>query len=390
MEPVIVERRPADAAPEPHSLLREPPAELGAAMSHAATRAVLLAAVLLVAGLLFHALVTLVVVGVVTIIVAIVLSLVADPLERRGVPRPLGALAGVLLLLGVMAGVLALVVPTIVSEGARLIEKLPDVANDLGKQVGAVTGGEPAQAGDRIQRAFDHLSDDPTRFLGPLATFAGGLAGVISAVVLILIIAYYMAARPQPLIDGFLRLFPPQRREWVDSVLCRMREAWGGWLKGVAFDMVITAVLLYVGLSLVGLDFAFLFAVLSALLVVVPYFGAIAGGVPPVLIGFTESTELGLAVFVVYVIVQQIEGNVIVPVVMARVVKLHPAVIAIGVVVVSQLFGLIGLIVAVPLISATVILVEELWIIPMERRRSAFGSQPEIARAPGGRFQAEA
>jgi predicted PurR-regulated permease PerM len=162
-----------------------------------------------------------------------------------------------------------------------------------------------------------------------------------------------------------------------------------GRLKGVALDMVITATLLYVGLSLVGLDYAFLFAVLSALLVVVPYFGAIAGGVPPVLLAFTESPQLGVAVFVVYVVVQQIEGNVIVPLVMARVVKLHPAVIAIGVVVVSQLFGLVGLIVAVPLISAAVILTEELWIHPMERKRSAFG-QPEIARAPGGRFSAEA
>jgi predicted PurR-regulated permease PerM len=134
----------------------------------------------------------------------------------------------VLLLVGAITAVLALVVPTIGSEGSRLVEQLPDIANDLGKQVGAVTGGEPAQAGDKIQHAFDKLSSDPTRFLGPLATVAGGLAGVLSTIVLILIIAYYMAARPQPLIDGFLRLFPPQRREWADTVLCRMRAAWGG------------------------------------------------------------------------------------------------------------------------------------------------------------------
>jgi predicted PurR-regulated permease PerM len=369
-------------------MLQDPPKDLSAAMTHAATRAVLLAATLLVAGLLFHHLVTLVVIGVVTIIVAILLSLVAEPLERRGVPRPLGALIGIVLLLGVLAGILALVVPAITSEGKRLVEMLPELANDLGSQVGAVTGGEPAQAGDRIQRAFDRLSSDPTRFLGPLATFAGGLAGVLSAVVLILIIGFYMAARPQPLVEGALRLLPPHRREWGECVLLRFRDAWGGWLRGVALDMLITAALLYVGLSLVGLDFAFLFAVLSALLVVVPYFGAIAGGIPPVLLGFTDSPGLGIAVFVVYVVVQQIEGNVIVPLVMSRVVKLHPAVIAIGVVVVSQLFGLVGLIVAVPLISAAVILTEELWIHPMERRRD-LSQRAEVIRAGDGRWVTE-
>jgi predicted PurR-regulated permease PerM len=387
MDPVIVQERP-QAGKEAPPVHEDPPKDLSAAMTHAATRAVLLAAALIVGGMLFRHLVTLVVVGVVTIIVAILLSLVASPLERRGVPRPLGALVGVLLLLGAVGGLLALVVPAITTEGSRLVESLPDLANDLGKQVGAITGGEPAQAGDRIQKAFDRLSGDPTRFLGPLATFAGGLAGVLSALVLILIIAYYMAARPQPLIDGFLRLLPPKRRDWGNCVIERFREAWGGWLRGVAVDMVITAVLLYVGLSLVGLEFAFLFAVISALFVVVPYFGAIAGGIPPVLLAFTESTELAIAVFVVYVVVQQIEGNVIVPLVMSRVVKLHPAVIAIGVVVVSQLFGLVGLIVAVPLISAAVILTEEIWIFPMERRKSAF-SKPEVLRAGDGRWSAE-
>jgi predicted PurR-regulated permease PerM len=387
MEPVIVEERPRVGTESP-PMLEAPPKDLSAAMAHAATRAVLLAATLIAGGLLFHHLVTLVVVGVVTIIVAILLSLVASPLERRGVPRPLGALLGVLLLLGVFGGLLALIVPPIISEGERFVANLPDLANDLGKQVGAVTGGEPAQAGDKIQRAFDKLSNDPTRFLGPLATIAGGAAGVLSTLAVILIVAFYMAARPEPLVSGALRLLPPQRRDWGQCVMERFRDAWAGWLRGVAFDMLITAVLLYVGLSIVGLDYAFLFAMLSALLVVVPYFGAFAGGIPPVLLGFTQSPELGVAVFVVYVVVQQIEGNLIVPLVMSRVVKLHPAVIAIGVVVVSQLFGLVGLIVAVPLISAAVILTEELWILPVERRRT-LTARAEVVRAGNGKWTGE-
>ena len=69
---------------------------------------------------------------------------------------------------------------------------------------------------------------------------------------------------------------------------------------------------------------------------------------------------------VVYVLVQQFEGNVTIPLVMSRTVKLHPAVIAFGVVVVGQLFGFVGLIVAVPILSLIVVLVEEVWVKPME------------------------
>jgi predicted PurR-regulated permease PerM len=189
---------------------------------------------------------------------------------------------------------------------------------------------------------------------------------VFGALIVMLITAYFMAVRPQPLVDGLLRLVPPSRRRHARHVMERLRGAWIGWMKGVVVDMFVSGTLLYIGLRIIGLDFAILFAVLTALLVVVPYFGAIVGAIPPVLFAFTDSPGKALAVLVVYVLVQQIESNVIVPVVMARTTRLHPALIAIGVVVVGQLFGIVGLFVAVPIISAMVILTEEIWVREIE------------------------
>jgi predicted PurR-regulated permease PerM len=148
----------------------------------------------------------------------------------------------------------------------------------------------------------------------------------------------------------------------------RLRKSWVGWMEGVVVDILVTGVLLYAGLTIIGLDFAIFFAVFSALLVVVPYFGSIVGGVPPVLFAFTDSPEQALLTLGVYLLVQQIEGNVVIPLVMAQRTKLHPALIAIGVVVVGQLFGYIGLFVAVPIISMAVILGDELWVKPNESR----------------------
>ena len=118
---------------------------------------------------------------------------------------------------------------------------------------------------------------------------------------------------------------------------------------------------------------------LSALLVVVPYFGAIAGAIPPVLFALTDSPGKALLALVVYVLVQQIESNVTIPIVMSQRTRMHPAMIAIGVVVVGQLFGFVGLFVAVPILSLIVIAVEEFWVKPIEETDRRAPAQPDRA-----------
>ncbi len=331
-----------------------------------AYRAVLLAAGLLLFGILFHELVTLLLAILITVIVAIALSAVADRLERRKVPRAIGALIALVLGLGVVAGVFALVIPAFVEQSSDFAETVPANVDDLRDQVGDLTGAKPNEIADRVQDFTQRYTDDPSLLIGPLASIGLGVAGVLAALVLILITAYYMAIDPQPLLDGVRRVVPPAYRPRADHIMRRLRSSWVGWMQGVAADMLISGILLYIGLTIVGLDFAIFFAVLAALLVVVPYFGGIAGGIPPVLFALTESPGKALVVMGVYALVQQVEGNLTIPLVMSRTVKLHPAVIAVGVVVVGQLFGLLGLVVAVPILSMMVILVEELWIGPME------------------------
>jgi predicted PurR-regulated permease PerM len=192
-------------------------------------------------------------------------------------------------------------------------------------------------------------------------------------------------------VNGLVRLAPPPRREHLRYVLGRIRGSWIGWLQGVVIDMLVTFVMLYVALTLVGLDFAIFFAVLSALLVVVPYFGAIAGAIPPVLLALTDSPGKAILVLAVYILVQQLESNVTIPVIMANRVRLHPAVIAVGVVVVGQVFGFIGLFVAVPILSLIIIAVEEFWVKPVEEGYSeARRSEIELPEPVGQELEPDA
>jgi predicted PurR-regulated permease PerM len=333
---------------------------------HVAYRAVLLAAGLLLFGLLFRQLVTLLLAILITIIFAIPLAAAATRLERRGVPRAIGALVALLGGVAVVALLITLLIPPFVDQTSEFADDVPRIVRDLEGDYADITGEDPGEVGDRVQEWVEKWTDDPERLIGPITSIGLNIAGILGALVLILITAYYMAIRPEPLISGLVRLFPPRRREHARHVLDRLRRSWIGWMEGVAIDMLVSFVLLYIGLTAIGLDFAIFFAVLSALLVVVPYFGAIAGAIPPVLFAFTDSPGKALVTLIVYVAVQQLESNVTIPVVMAQRTRLHPAMVAIGVVVVGQVFGFVGLFVAVPILSLVVIVAEEFWVKPIE------------------------
>jgi predicted PurR-regulated permease PerM len=337
------------------------------ASPHVAYRAVLLAAALLVLGLLFQRLVTLMLAVLMTVIIAIALAAIATRLERRGVPRAIGVLVALLGGLFVIAAIIAVIIPPFIDETNEFVDDVPGIVENLRERVEDWTGADPDEVTNRVQEFVEDYTDEPERLIGPITSIGLSVAGILGALVLMLITAYYIALRPDPLLEGLIRMVPPASRPRAREVTDRLRASWIGWMQGVAVDMFFSGLLLFIGLSIIGLDFAIFFAVLTALLSVVPYFGAIASAIPPILFALTDSPGKALLVLVIYVFVQQFEGNVTIPLVMARTVKLHPAVIAFGVVVVGQLFGFVGLIVAVPILSLIVVLVEEIWVKPMER-----------------------
>lgn len=341
------------------------------AIERVAYRTVLFAATLVLLAFAFRQLVTLAVAVLATVMLAILLSGIANPLERHGIPRAAGALIGLLTVLAVLSAVLALIIPPFVDQTNEFVDNVPSIADDIEERIHDITGLERSEIGNRIQDFAEGYTEDPEKFIAPLASIGFGVAGVVAALLLMLIVAYYIAANPKPLERGVVRVFPPERREHAEHVLRRLHDAWVGWMRGVGVDMFATGLLLYIFLSLIGLDFAIVFAVIAALLTLIPYYGAFIAAIPPFLFALADSPGKAALVLAIYVGVQQFEGNVTIPLVMSRTVQMHPAVIAVGVLVVGQLFGVAGLFVAIPLLSFITIAIEEFWIMPMEGRRTA-------------------
>jgi predicted PurR-regulated permease PerM len=348
-------------------------------------RTVLLAFGLVVLGLVFRQLASLVLAVLIVVIIALPLSALATALQRLHIPRAIGALIGLLIGIGAFAVLVAALVPVFSHEINQFANSLPVIVDSLRHRLGALTGTSASHIGRQVQDFVNGYTHHPSKLLGPLASVGASVVAVIGAIIVVLLTALYTAIHPQPLISGVVRLTPPPRRIVVKVILTRLRIAYLGWLRGLVLGMIVLGGITYVGLLLVGLQFAAFFAIFTAVAMIVPYFGALASSIPPILYALTISPGKALIVAAIYILSHQLESNVIQPLVVARTVELHPAAVAVGVVAVDQLFGFVGLIVAVPILVTVKILIEELWIRPIESRGFEEVAGPVAPRAPKDR-----
>jgi len=331
-------------------------------------KAVLLAFALVIGAMIFHALSSLILGLLIVVIIATPLAAFADLLARWHCPRAIGATLGLLLGLAAVAGLVALIVPVFTREVNDFAHSLPAISDSLTRRLGRLTGSSPAHIASQIQHFVNNYTHDPSKLLGPVASIGASVAAGVAAIIVVLLTSLYTAIHPDPLVSGLIRLFPLRRRPHVHHILMRLRTAYLGWLRGLFVGMLVLGSITYVGLLVVGLRFAAFFAVFTAVAMIVPYFGALVSSIPPILYALTISPQKAILVAIIYILAHQVESNLIQPLVVARTVKLHPAVVAIGVVAVEQLFGFIGLLVAVPIIATATILVDELWVKPLEHR----------------------
>jgi predicted PurR-regulated permease PerM len=328
-------------------------------------RTVLLAFGLVVLGLIFRQLITLVLAVLIVVIIATPLSSFATLLQRFRIPRAIGTLLGLVIGLAALGGLIYSIVPVFSHEVNQFAKSLPDIVAQIGHRLGRLTGTQ-SHLGQQLQKFVNGYTQHPAKLLGPLESVGASVAGAVAAIIVVLLTALYTAIKPQPLIEGVLRVVPPDHRGEAQHILARLRIAYIGWLRGLVIGMLVLGGLTYLGLRIIGIHFAEFFAVFTAVAMIVPYFGALASMIPPVLYALTFSPGKALIVAVLYIVTHQVESNMIQPLVVARVVELHPAVVAIGVVAVDTLFGFVGLFVAVPILVTIKILIEELWIKRVE------------------------
>jgi predicted PurR-regulated permease PerM len=310
-----------------------------------------------------------------TLLFSVIISRPVDYLAKKGLGRGLGTLAvfGTLTLALALGGVaLGSVVE---SQAQQLVEDLPTL---LSNAQHFIEGVQSRFGLDISLPDSQQLLDSARSFLsgGAFSTFisvGAGVANVVSLAVVVLISTIFAVARPAPLVNGFVVLFPAGRRERVREILEKMYKNVQRWFLGQLASMTIIGLLFTIALFFIGVPFALLLGILSGLLAFIPFVGPAISVIPPILLALAQEPISALWVLLAYAGVQFVEGNIVQPVVMSRAVSLHPVIIVFALLIMGTLFGFIGVLLAIPLVAALHVLVHELWV----KRMNELGTDPD-------------
>ena len=192
--------------------------------------------------------------------------------------------------------------------------------------------------------------------------FAMSLGNGIADTLLVLVGGIYLAAQPELYRTGLMKLLPPPSRGLVAEALDESGKTLGLWLKGRLVSMALVGLLTGVGLWAIGVPAALSLGLLSALLEFIPFIGPIIAAVPAILLALAHSPEAALWTALLYLIVQQLEGNVVEPLVQQRAVTIPPALLLFALVASGLLFGIVGILLGAPLTVVLYVLVKRLYV----------------------------
>lgn len=279
---------------------------------------------------------------------SIILMSALSPLVRVFVewkiPKALSIGITYLIILGVMAGILAGILPPLVYETRKLATTLPPILGALFN----VTNIDSSVVSSELA----NISKNFITFI--LAVFDNFLT-----IILLLVITFYLLLEKEDLEHRIANLFIG-REERVKKSIVQIEEKLGAWLRGQLFLSLLIGVLSYIGLSLLHIPYALPLAVIAGIMEVVPVIGPIISAIPPILVALTISPLLSLAVVALYFVIQQAENHLIVPQVMKAAVGLNPLIVILAIALGSRLLGITGALLAVPITVVLQIIISEI------------------------------
>jgi len=267
----------------------------------------------------------------------------------------------VVALLLILAAVLFfwLAVPRISEQVRQFLEALPGSFGQIKEALGRTAWGEPileslSSEEVSLSRGFDLIS----RVTGyAMTVFDAG-----AAVILILFTTIFLAANPAAYLDGALSLVPRNRTDRFRQVIDKTADTLQHWLLGQLVSMAAVGLLVGLGLWIAGVPQPLLLGLIAGVLEFVPFVGPVTAAIPGVLLALSDGWTTALWALIVYILVAQIEGQVITPLVQRQAVHLPPAVVILAVVALGLLFGFLGVIIATPLTAVIMVWVKMLYV----------------------------
>ncbi|OGY92482.1 MAG: hypothetical protein A3B31_01205 [Candidatus Komeilibacteria bacterium RIFCSPLOWO2_01_FULL_53_11] len=300
--------------------------------------------------------------------VALILASAFDPtvdyMQKYRFPRALAILIIYVIFFSAATAIIVGIARPIASEIATIARAVPQYYQEINRNI-----TEFQHSSFLAQERVSSLKGGLDAFITNLASIApnnilfvvGSFFGGVLSIILVFVITFYISVHEGAVKHFLAWIVPRDKSERALSILEQVQHKLGLWLRGQIVLSFIIFLLTYVGLKLLGVEYALVLALLAGMLEVVPYLGPILSAVPAVFLTFISAGWFkGLLVLALYVVIQQAENNFILPKVMSRSVGLNPLVIILSILIGAKVAGVAGALIAVPFAAAVTVYLEEM------------------------------
>lgn len=287
------------------------------------------------------------------VFISLILAAAFQPVVQNW-SKKVGKTIAVLFLLAIfiflVAGFFFLVVPLLVEQIKQLIEQLPVYID----KIQAFRAHTPS-----IQRWIDSVSGALSGTVGNVVNLTVSFIGGLISFFTIIILTIYFLLDEKAFSSLGQNVISEEKVSDAIMVIKKVSVKLGNWLRGQMLLGLIIAILVYIGLSIMDVPYALTIAVISGVMEIIPIVGPFISGSIAALIAYPVSAILALVVIIFYLIIQQVENNLLVPKIMQKAIGLPPAIIIVGILVFGNLLGTIGALLAVPILGIIHVIFEE-------------------------------
>jgi len=293
------------------------------------------------------------------LLASVVIASSVDPAARwfsaYRIPRVISVVLVYLAAFTILGLVFYLILPPLVSEMGGFLTDLPDnIETFEPKNILSFLPELPKSFNNVLRDAIlnfrDYSFESTSGLLAGIAKIFGGAVSFI----MIIVISFYLSVEERG-IENFLKIVTPKEYEgYALDLWNRSRRKIGLWFQGQLLLGLLVGILVFLGLTILGVKYALLLAILSGILEIIPVFGPIISAVPAIGVAFTQKPVLGIAVLVLYVIIQQFENHLIYPLVVRKTIGIPPLLVILSIFIGGVLAGVFGIMLAVPVATVLV------------------------------------
>ena len=286
-------------------------------------------------------------------------------IRGKKIPHQLAVVVTFIFFLSVIAGALVVLVPTLIREITNLADSLPSFAQDM-QQFATKTMNSHWFENLNLSINVSEVKNAVGKYAASFLTITAGTLGTVVTTVTsftinlltIPVVLFYMLSDSERFVPAIKKMFPARHAEKISELMAKMDRTIEKYISGQAIEMGFVGLSMTIGYFIIGQPYAWLLGVIAGITNIVPYIGPWIGVVPSLIVASTQSWKQVIFVLIVMTVVQQLDGNFIYPNVIGKSLAIHPLTIVFLLMVAGNLWGIVGMILIVPVYAVLRVIVK--------------------------------